>query len=47
LIVTPVGTWLDANTPVTLVTRDGGWTLIAKEGRPLGYFATKDLVPMR
>jgi WD40 repeat protein len=38
---------LDANTAVTLVNSGGGWTLIAKEGRPLGYVATKNLVPLQ
>jgi hypothetical protein len=38
---------LEANTPVTLVNGAGGWTLVAKEGRPLGYVATRDLVPMK
>jgi uncharacterized caspase-like protein len=37
---------LDANTPVRLVTSESGWTLVAREGRPLGYIATKDLVPL-
>ena len=38
---------LDAKTPVTLVKSDSGWTLIAREGRPLGFVATKDLAPIQ
>jgi uncharacterized caspase-like protein len=38
---------LDPRTPVTLVKSDGGWTLIAREGRPLGFVATKDLAPIQ
>ena len=38
---------LDAKTPVTLVKSDAGWTLIAREGRPLGFVATKDLAPIQ
>ncbi|MDB5601777.1 MAG: hypothetical protein JWN71_3821 [Xanthobacteraceae bacterium] len=38
---------LAAKTPVTLVKSDAGWTLVAREGRPLGYVATQDLTPMR
>jgi WD40 repeat protein/uncharacterized caspase-like protein len=37
---------LDAKTPVTLVRSDAGWTLVAREGRPLGFVATKDLAPI-
>jgi len=37
----------DANTPVTLVKSDAGWTLIAREGRPLGFVLTKDLAPIQ
>ena len=38
---------LDAKTPVTLVKSDAGWTLVAREGRPLGFVATKDLAPIQ
>jgi WD40 repeat protein/uncharacterized caspase-like protein len=38
---------LDAKTPVTLVKSDAGWTLVAREGRPLGFVATKDLTPIQ
>jgi WD40 repeat protein/uncharacterized caspase-like protein len=38
---------LDPKTPVTLVKSDSGWTLIAREGRPLGFVATKDLAPLQ
>jgi hypothetical protein len=34
-------------TPVTLVNTDSGWTLIAREGRPLGYVAARDLAPLQ
>jgi hypothetical protein len=38
---------LDAKTPVTLVKDEAGWTLIARDGRPLGYVATRDLTPLQ
>jgi hypothetical protein len=37
----------DVETPVTLVKSDAGWTLVAREGRPLGFVATKDLTPIQ
>ena len=30
-----------------IVASEGGWTLVARDGRPIGYVATKDIVPMR
>jgi WD40 repeat protein/uncharacterized caspase-like protein len=38
---------LSAKTAVTVLKSDGGWSLIASEGRPLGYVATRDLTPMQ
>ena len=38
---------LDANTPVTLVKSEAGWTLVASEGRPIGYVAAGGLTPMQ
>jgi WD40 repeat protein len=38
---------LDAKTPLTLVRNEGGWTLVAREGRPVGYVATRDLSPIQ
>jgi hypothetical protein len=38
---------LDANTPVTLVKSERGWTLVAREGRPIGYVAAGELAPMQ
>ncbi|HWV40983.1 caspase family protein [Pseudorhodoplanes sp.] len=38
---------LDQKTPVTLVRSEAGWTLVAREGRPLGYVATRDLSPLQ
>ena len=37
---------LDAKTPLTLVRSEGGWTLVASHGRPIGYVATRDLAPL-
>jgi uncharacterized caspase-like protein len=34
-------------TAVTVVKTEGGWTLVARGGRPLGYVATRDLVPIQ
>lgn len=34
---------LSANTKVNVLKSDGGWSLIASEGKPLGYVATRDL----
>jgi hypothetical protein len=38
---------IDAETPVTLVQVEQGWTLVARDGKPLGYIATSDLVPIQ
>jgi len=38
---------LDVKTPVTLVKSEGAWTLVAQQGRPLGYVATRDLAPLQ
>lgn len=38
---------LDARTPVTVISSEEGWTLIAREGRMLGYVAARDLAPLR
>jgi uncharacterized protein YgiM (DUF1202 family) len=38
---------LNAGTAVTLVKTESGWTLIAREGKPLGYVAAKDLLPIQ
>jgi uncharacterized caspase-like protein len=38
---------LSAKTPVTVLESKNGWSLIASEGKPLGYVATRDLVPMQ
>lgn len=38
---------LDAKTPLMLVRVEGGWTLVARQGRPIGYVATRDLSPIQ
>ncbi|MGE3988780.1 MAG: caspase family protein [Pseudorhodoplanes sp.] len=38
---------LDAKTPVTVVRSERGWTLVAHEGRPVGYIATRELTPIQ
>jgi hypothetical protein len=38
---------LDAKTPVTLVRTDDGWDLVAKDGRPIGYVAESELMPIQ
>jgi WD40 repeat protein/uncharacterized caspase-like protein len=37
---------LDANTPVTLVKSEGSWTLVARDGLPIGYVAAGELKPI-
>ena len=32
---------------VTALKSKGGWSLIASEGKPLGYVATRDLAPIQ
>jgi tetratricopeptide (TPR) repeat protein len=36
---------LSPQTGFTVLQNEGGWALIGSEGRPLGYVATRDLVP--
>jgi hypothetical protein len=38
---------LSTGTAVTLVKREAGWTLVAREGKILGYVATTDLIPIQ
>jgi hypothetical protein len=38
---------LSPGTTVTLVKTESGWSLVAREGKPIGYVATKDLVPIQ
>lgn len=38
---------LNAKTPVTVLKSEGGWSLVASGGRPVGYVATRDLTPAR
>jgi transposase len=37
---------LSAKTPVTVLQSKNGWSLIASDGKPIGYIATRDLAPM-
>jgi WD40 repeat protein len=37
---------LSAKTPVTVLESNNGWSLVASEGKPLGYVATRDLAPV-
>ncbi|MBX9821138.1 MAG: SH3 domain-containing protein [Afipia birgiae] len=36
---------LSPKTVVTVLESEGGWLLIASQGRPIGYVATRNLVP--
>ena len=36
---------LNAKTKVTVIKSEGGWSLVASGGKPLGYVATRDLAP--
>lgn len=36
---------LSARTSVTVLESKNGWSLVASEGKPLGYVATRDLAP--
>jgi WD40 repeat protein/uncharacterized caspase-like protein len=38
---------LSAKTPVTVLESSNGWSLVASEGKPLGYVATRDLAPVQ
>jgi WD40 repeat protein/uncharacterized caspase-like protein len=37
---------LSAKTAVTVLENSNGWSLIAADGKPIGYVATRDLAPM-
>jgi WD40 repeat protein/uncharacterized caspase-like protein len=38
---------LSAKTAVTVLENKNGWALIASDGKPIGYVATRDLAPMQ
>jgi len=38
---------LSAKTPVMVLESKDGWSLLASEGKPIGYVATRDLVPVQ
>jgi len=38
---------LSARTGVTVLESRNGWSLIASDGKPLGYVATRDLAPVQ
>jgi WD40 repeat protein/uncharacterized caspase-like protein len=38
---------LPAETPLTRLRSEDGWTLVAAHGQPIGYVATRELVPVR
>jgi hypothetical protein len=38
---------LEAGTLVTLVKTEQGWTLVARNGQPLGYVASSGLAPLK
>jgi uncharacterized caspase-like protein len=38
---------LSAKSAVTVIKSEGGWSLVASEGKPLGYVATRDLALIR
>ena len=38
---------LSAKSAVTVLKSEGGWSLVASEGRPIGYVATRDLAQVR
>jgi hypothetical protein len=38
---------LNPGAAVTLVKTESGWTLVAREGKSLGYVAAKDLLPIQ
>jgi uncharacterized caspase-like protein len=38
---------LSSKTAVTVLESKNGWSLIASEGKPLGYVATRDLAPVQ
>ena len=43
----PVVRSLSAKTAVTVLESRNGWSLIAADGKPLGYVATRDLAPVQ
>jgi uncharacterized caspase-like protein len=38
---------LSAKTAVTVLESQNGWSMIAADGKPLGYVSTRDLVPLQ
>ena len=38
---------LSPKTAVKVLKSEGGWALVAQDGKPLGYVATRDLVPIQ
>jgi hypothetical protein len=36
-----------AKTDVTVLESKNGWSLVASEGKPIGYVATRDLAPVQ
>ncbi|MGD9923644.1 MAG: caspase family protein [Pseudorhodoplanes sp.] len=38
---------LAAETPVSILSAERGWTLVAREGRTLGFVASRELLPLR
>lgn len=38
---------LSAKTAVAVIESKNGWSLIAADGKPLGYIATRDLAPIQ
>ena len=37
---------LSAKTELTVLSSEGGWALVASEGKPLGYVSTRNLTPI-
>ena len=37
---------LQAKTLLTRLSSEGGWTLVASHGQPIGYVDTRDLAPL-
>ncbi len=37
---------LTPKTPLTRLNSEGGWTLVAVQGQPIGSVATRDLIPV-
>ena len=38
---------LKPGTVVTLIESENGWTLVAKDGKKLGYVAAQELIPIQ